>query len=175
MSNPSATVYLVLPNGNNQASFTINNSPSGQTFFLDTQTLATTGTYQLWVQHSGTNIGSETLRVASVPADVTGSITMGGAALPITTVAGQNANITFTNSASQSVTVHWTSGTYSTSLGCYLRVTGPSPSNTQVGFAYCNAATGTASLGTVAAGTYNILVDPQAQNAGGLSLTVTTP
>jgi len=175
VSNPSATVYLVLPNGNNQASFTINNSPSGQTFFLDTQTLATTGTYQLWVQHSGTNIGSETLRVASVPADVTGSLTMGGAALPITTVAGQNANITFTNSTSQSVTVHWASGTYSTSLGCYLRVTGPSPSNTQVGFAYCNAATGTASLGTVAAGTYNILVDPQAQNAGGLSLTVTTP
>jgi hypothetical protein len=175
VTNPYATVYLVKPDGTNQISLGINNNPAGQTFFLDTQTLATSGTYQLWVQHSGTNVGSETLQIASVPADVSGSLTIGGSAFSFSTVAGQNANVTFSNSLSQSVTVHWTSGTYPSSLNCYMRVTGPSPSTNQVGFAYCNTATGTISLGTLGTGSYNILVDPQTQSTGGLSLTVTTP
>jgi len=168
-------IVLVKPDGTNQTYFGINNSPAGQTFFLDTQVLATAGTYQLWVQHSSTNVGTETLQIKTVPADQTGTVTIGGAAFAVSTVAGQNANVTFSNPQSRSVTVHWTAGTYSSSLSCYLTVTGPSPSMTQVGFNYCNTATGTVSLGTLSSGTYNILVDPQAQSAGGLSLTVTTP
>jgi hypothetical protein len=175
VSNPSATVALVQPNGTNQAYLSISNSPAGQTFFLDTQTLANAGTYQLWVQHTGTNIGNVSLQVKSVPADQSGTVTLGGSAFSVSTVAGQNSNITFTNPTSQSITLHWTSGTYPSTLNCYVRVTGPSPSNTQVGFGNCNTATGTVSMGTLASGTYNILVDPQAQSSGGMSLTVTTP
>jgi YD repeat-containing protein len=174
VTNPSANVYLVKPDGTNQTSFAINNI-GGQTFFLDTQTLATTGSYTLWVKHITTNVGSETLRIASVPADLSGSVSIGGSAFAVTTVAGQNANITFSNPQSQTVTVHWTSGTYPSTPGCSLRVTGPSPSQTQVGFANCNTATGSVSLGTQPSGTYNILVDPQQQSTGGLSLTVTSP
>ena len=175
VSNPSTTVYLVKPDGTNQTSLAISNSPTGQTFFLDTQTLATAGTYQLWVKHSLSNAGSETLQISSVPADLSGSVTIGGSATPVSTVAGQNANITFNNPQSQNVTVHWTSSSYPATPACYLRVTGPSPSTTQVGFANCNNATGALNLGTRASGTYNILVDPQAQSTGGLSLTVTSP
>jgi len=174
VTNPSANVYLVKPDGTNQTSFAINNL-GGQTFFLDTQTLATTGSYQLWVKHVTANVGSETLRIASVPADVSGSMTIGGSALAVSTVAGQNANITFSNPTSQSVTVHWTSGTYPATPGCNMKVTGPSPSNTQIGSASCNTATGTISLGTRASGTYTVVVDPQQQSSGGLNLTVTTP
>jgi hypothetical protein len=79
------------------------------------------------------------------------------------------------NPSSQSVTVHWTSGTYPNSLGCNLTVTGPSPSTTQVGAGSCNTATGSVSLGTLSSGTYNILIDPQKQSTGGMSLTVTAP
>jgi hypothetical protein len=162
------------PSGSTQTSTSINTT-GGPTFFIDTQTLSTTGTYQLWVQHSGTNIGSVTLQIASVPADISGSVTIGGSAFSFTTVAGQNANITFTNPQSQSVTIHWTSGTYPSNPGCFMIVRGPSPSNSAVGSINCAGATGNLSLSTLLTGTYTINVNPSQQATGGLSLTVTTP
>ena len=175
VTNPGAALNLVQPNGTTQTGIGISNV-GGQTFFMDTQILATTGIYQLWVAESGQpSTGSETLQISSVPADVSGTLTIGGSAFSFTTVAGQNANVTFSNPISQSATVQWTSSTYSNNFYCYIRVTGPSPSTTQVGVAYCNTPSGTVPLGTQPAGTYNILVDPQAQSTGGISLTVTTP
>jgi YD repeat-containing protein len=175
VTNPYASLNLMTPSGSTQASVTISNSPSGYTFFIDTQTLVAAGTYELWVQHSGIDIGNETLQIKTVPADLSKTATIGGAAVAFTTVAGQNANISFNNSTSQSVTLHWTSGTYPTTPSCSVTMTGPSPATTQVGSGYCTTATGTVSLGTLSSGTYNIFVNPQAQSTGGLSLTVTTP
>lgn len=174
VTNPGADLFLVRPDGTiqNPGGLFINNSPTGQTFFMDTQPLAKTGTYQLWVWHNGSNVGSETLQIASVPPDVSGSLTIGGSAFAFTTAVGQNANVTFNNPQSQPVTVHWTSDTYSPTLGCLMTATGPNFFNSQ---SYCNSTTGSFSLGTISAGTYNILVDPQLQNSGGISLTVTTP
>lgn len=174
VTNPSATLNL-WTGTSTQASTTIDNSPSGQTFYIDTQSVNANQQYQLWVEHSAANHGNEGLQIKNVPADLSHTVTVGGAAYAFSTVIGQNANITFTTSSSESVTVHWTSGTYPSTLNCYMRVTGPSPSTNQVGFGNCNTATGSVSLGTIASGTYNILVDPQAQSAGGMSLTVTTP
>ena len=174
VTNPSATLNLW--NGTStQASTLINNNPSGQTFYIDTQAVNANQQYQLWVQHSGTNFGNESLQIKNVPADISHTVTVGGAAYQFSTVIGQNANITFTINTSESVTVHWTSGTYPSALGCNVKVTGPSPSPNQVGSGSCNTVTGTVSLGTLSSGTYNILVDPTAQSAGGMSLTVTTP
>lgn len=175
VTNPLATLNLW--NGTSvQSAISINNNPSGQTFFLDTQPVNANQQYQLWVQHSGTGIGKESLQIKNVPADVSHTVTVGGSAYAFTTVAGQNANLGFTINSSESITVHWTSSTYPNTLNCFVKVTGPSPSTNQVGStANCNSASGTDSLGTLASGTYNILVDPQAQSAGGLSLSVTTP
>jgi YD repeat-containing protein len=168
-----ATLNLQTPSGSTQASAVINNN-SGYTAFIDTQTLAA-GTNQLWVQHYGANTGSVYLQIGNVPADISQMVTIGGSAYQFSTVAGQNANITFSNPTSESVTVHWTSGTYPNSLGCNIAVTGPSPATTQVGSGNCNTTTGALSLGTLASGTYDVLVDPQQWSAGGMSLTVTTP
>jgi hypothetical protein len=156
-------------------SVSINNNPARQAFFIDTQSITANQPYQVWVQHSGTNFGSQTLQITNVPLDISHTVTVGGAGYAFSTVAGQNANIKFTISSSESITVHWTNGTYPSTMNCYMRVTGPSPSTNQVGFGNCNAATGTVSLGTLSSGTYNILVDPQAQSAGGMTLNVTTP
>jgi YD repeat-containing protein len=175
VTNPYASLNVMTPAGAEQASVTISNSPSGATFFIDTQTLAAAGTYQLWVQHNGTGFGNETLQLKSVPADLSKTATIGGSAVVFSTAAGQNANISFSNSTSRSVTVHWTSGTYPSSPTCDITVTGPSPATTQVGSGNCNTATGTVSLGTLSSGTYNIFVNPILQSTGGLSLTVTTP
>ena len=174
VTNPLATLNL-WTGTSTQASIGINNSPSGQTFFLDTQSVNANQQYQLWVQHSSTGHGSEKMQILNVPADISHTVTVGGAAYAFTTSAGQNANIGFTTSSSESVTVHWTSGTYPSTFNCYVTVTGPSPSTNQVGSGNCNTATGTVSLGTISSGTYNILINPQAQSAGGMKLTVTTP
>jgi hypothetical protein len=174
VTNPGATLNL-WTGTTTQASTAINNSPSGQTFYIDTQAVNANQQYQLWVQHSGTNFGNESLQIKNVPADISHTVTVGGAAYAFSTAIGQNANMTFTINTSESVTVHWTSGTYPSTLGCNVKVTGPSPSTNQVGSGSCNTATGTVSLGTLASGTYNILVDPQSYSSGGMSLTVTTP
>jgi hypothetical protein len=174
VTNPSATLNL-WTGTSTQAYIPITNNPSGQTFFIDTQSVNANQQYQLWVQHSAANFGNETLKIFNVPADISRTVTVNGAATQFSTSAGQNANIGFTIGTSESITVHWTSGTYPSTLNCYMRVTGPSPSSNQVGFGNCNTATGTVSLGTIASGTYNILVDPQAQSTGGMSVTVTTP
>jgi len=176
VSSPGVSLNLMTPAGTIQIGLWIFTNP-GYTFFIDTQTLAAIGTYQLWIPHSqnDSSLQSETLQIVNVPADISHTVIMGGSTYPFSTVAGQNANIMFSNAASQSVTVHWTSGNYLSTLGCLMKVTGPSPSTTQVGSGNCNTNTGTISLGTISSGTYNILVDPQQWNPGGMSLTVTTP
>jgi YD repeat-containing protein len=176
VTNPAANVAIVNPDLTTQSGqLSINNNPAGQTFFLDTHTLVTAGTYQLWVQHIRSGFGSVTLQIVSVPADVAKTATVGGAAVVFSTVTGQNANVSVSNPASQSLTVHWTADTYPTGQNCYVFVSGPSPSTTLVGSGSCNSATGSISLGTLASGNYTILVDPQLQSTGGMSMTVTTP
>jgi len=174
VTNPYATLNL-WSSPSTIASISIDNNPSGQTFFLDTQPVNQSQVYELWVQHSGANFGKENLQIAIVPADLSLNATVGGSAVKFSTKAGQNANIQFTPNTSESIHVTWTSGTYPSSLNCYMRVTGPNGSTNQVGFGNCNAATGSINLGTLSSGQYNILVDPQAQSAGQMSLTVTTP
>ena len=172
VTNPGAYLNLVT-SGSIIASQYI--SPSPNMFYIDTQTLTATGN-ELWVEHAGAAFGGETLQIGKVPPDVSHTITIGGAGYQFSTVAGQNANISFKNPTSQSVTVHWVNGTYPNSLGCNVIVTGPSPSTSQVGpTGGCWQTSGTVSLGTIPSGTYNILIDPQFWSAGGLTISVTTP
>jgi YD repeat-containing protein len=175
VTNPFAYLNLVNPSGSTQTYTQIDNSPSGQTFYIDTQPVTPSEEYQLWVQHYQTDDGNETLQIKNVPANISHTVTINGAAYQFSTVVGQNANISFKVTTSESVTVQWSSGTYSSSLGCNLTVTGPSPSTNQVGSGSCATATGSVGLGTLASGTYSILIDPQSYNTGGLSLSVTSP
>jgi YD repeat-containing protein len=176
VTNPYAVLNLVTPAGSTVAleDEPITNSPSGLTFFLDTLAVNSGQVYQLWVEHSGTDIGKESLKIYSVPADISHPVTVGGAAYGFSTAVGQNANITFSISTSESVYIHWASGTYPSTLGCTMTVTGPSPSTSVVGSGNCATATGEVSLTGLAAGTYNILVNPLAQSTGGMSLTANT-
>jgi YD repeat-containing protein len=178
VSNPSASVALVKPDGTTQTSIGINNS-AGQTFFMDTQVLATTGTYTLWVQHSGTNVGSETLQLNSVPADFTGTITIGGAAVqtPTTgnTAVGQNAILTFSGTAGQQVTVNVSNGTYSPYYSCILTVKDPSGSYVTSGYCGNGAAATIGPFTTNTTGSYTILVDPQGTATGSVNVGLVTP
>jgi len=162
VTNPSASVYLVKPDGTNQTGIAIS---TGCNCFMDTQTLATAGTYTLLVQHSQAYVGAETLQLYNVPADATGTITIGGSLAPVATnVAGQNARLTFNGTSGQKVSISLSSGSYS---GCNLTLKNPDGTNLISGT--CSGATGfidTATLATT--GIYTIFIDPQLTATGGV-------
>src|SRR5262249_16767145 len=85
---------------------------STSSFFYDTRTLPTTGTYSIFFNPNSTNTSSFTATLYDVPADVSGSVTIGGSAVGVTTaVPGQNGSLTFSGTSSQQVTVHITGNT----------------------------------------------------------------
>lgn len=169
---------MLRPDGTTQANLTIQSSPAGQTFFIDTQTLASAGTYTLWIQHSGANFGSETLQLSSVPPDYTGTLTINGGAVPVpatgSNAIGQNASITFSAAAGQSLKINLSNSTYSPYYACQLTLKNPSGGTVTSG--YCgNGAATPISTTAPSTGTYTIVIDPQGTSTGSLSISVTSP
>ena len=87
-------------------------------------TLPVAGTYKIKLDPIGANTGSATLKLYTVPADISTTITKNGATItPTTTVPGQNATVTFTGVA--------TDPPYTLSLGpsisstVLITITGP--------------------------------------------------
>lgn len=131
------------------------------------------GTYSLFVDPSTNLTGSTGLTVYYFQ-DVTGSVTVGGSALPVQTVAaGQNANITFAGTAGQQVTVRLTGNTFNSAAPtvALLRQNGSiltSGGSTQTSF---NLTTQT----LPATETYTIKINPQFRTTGNITVQVTTP
>jgi hypothetical protein len=137
---------------------------------MDTQTLATTGTYTLWVSHYLTYVGSETLQLYNV-VDATGTATVGGSAVTVTiTTPGQNASITFTGTSGQQVTVHITNNAIGY-MTVSLRDTNNNTLTSNGGSGSFNLATQTLST----TGTYTIFIDPSGAITGTVSVNVTSP
>jgi hypothetical protein len=143
--------------------------------FFDTKTLTQNGTQTIAVNPDVQFTGSITLTLYDVPADVTGTLTIGGSASTVTvTTPGQNGKLTFSGTANQQLTVHVTSNTVGLvtvqlkkpdAEGGGLLTTSTSSA------ASFNLATQT--LPTT--GTYSIVVDPDQANTGGLAVSVTSP
>jgi hypothetical protein len=118
------------------------------------------------------NIGSATLTLYDVPADVTDSTTIGGSAVSvITTVPGQNGQVTFSGTSTQQVTVRLTNNTMSVVTVKLLKPDGTQLTSSIFSTSSFNLATQT--LPTT--GTYKITIDPSGANTGGISITVTNP
>lgn len=171
ITNPEATVILVKPDGTNQASVPANSQPNSA--FMDRQTLATSGTYTLWVQHFSQGTGSETLQLYNVPQDVTGTITPGGATVTVTTtVAGQDASLTFSGTSGQRISLLISNITYACTVqspGVNFSVINPD-STTLFSGNIC-ATSGYFDVTSLAQnGTYTLVVDPQGPNPGSATL-----
>jgi YD repeat-containing protein len=103
VTTPQALVNLLNPDGSYAAYTAIS---SGGPFFLDTTTLPAAGTYTVWVQHSGANLGSETLQLANSPADLVAYISPGGSAVTTNgTVPLQDVRLLFTGTAGRNVSL----------------------------------------------------------------------
>jgi F0F1-type ATP synthase membrane subunit c/vacuolar-type H+-ATPase subunit K len=163
----SCRVYLKKPDGTTLESVFFIGSG-----FIDVQTLPTTGTYTILVDPSDAAVGSVNVTLYDVPADLTGSVTIGGSALNVApSIPGQIANITFEGTSSQQVTVHITSS----NLSC-VAVTLKQPNgSTLTTKSSCAADFNLTTQTLPTTGTYTIKIDPSGSNTGNLNVDVTNP
>jgi hypothetical protein len=90
----SLSLLIQKPDGTNLVGSTSFTTSGG---FIDVKTLPVNGTYTIVINPTGAAMGSVTLTLYDVPADVITPITPGGAPLTLTTTTpGQNAKATFT-------------------------------------------------------------------------------
>jgi hypothetical protein len=160
-------VYLKKPDGSVLTFSTFISSSGG---FLDVSTLPVTGTYTILVDPQGSNVGSVTLTLYDVPADTTGPITAGGAAVTVTTtVPGQNSVLTFNANAGQRVAVVLSNSTFSGCLAVTDTIRKPDGTSI-VSTVLCSASGFIDTVVLPVTGSYTILIDPQGATIGSQTL-----
>lgn len=164
---PSGTVKLLNPDASTIASVTSGIAAG----FIDTRTLAQSGTHAVSVDPLTFNTGTATLRLFTVPNDSTGTISVGGSSVGLSFATGQNGTLTFSGTASQQVTVRLTGNTIAGVTVRLKRANGTQLTASTSTSGSFNLATQTLS----ATETYTIEIDPQQWNAGNITVAVTTP
>ena len=143
----------------------------GATIFVEPQQLPVNGTYTIELDPSGAGTGSATTNAYNVT-DVSGSVTINGAAFVLTTtVPGQNGNITFSGTASQLATVRIASSTLSCTTVTLLKPDGTSLTSTFT----CGSTFNLSQQTLPTTGTYTIKVDPNSSQIGTANVSVTNP
>lgn len=137
--------------------------------FVEPMRLPLTGTYTIMIDPETTGVGSMPITLYDVPPEVKSTITIGGAAVSVTTtVAGQNASLTFSASVGQKVSLSL-SGSTIPGANVYIKDQwGATLGGKFIG-------TGTDFIDTVtlpSTATYSISVDPTTTNSGSLTLTL---
>jgi RHS repeat-associated protein len=130
-------------------------------------TLPVNGTYSILVDPDAQNTGSVTVRLQGVPADSTGTIAADGQPVPVRLdVPGQNGVLIFPGVAGQRVTMALSENTIPA-----VSVRVRQPDGTQLGSTFLSGSSGFLDVMTLPVnGTYSILVDPDAQNTGSVTV-----
>jgi subtilisin family serine protease len=143
--------------------------------FMDTKTLPATGDYMIFVDPQGTASGSMTLTLYDVPPDAVAAITPAGPPVTVTAdTPGQNAKLSFNGTAGQTVALEETGVTIGTSSCCSTKVSILKPDGTSLASPTSVGTSG----GFIDAktlpvsGAYTILVDPQSNATGSMTLTL---
>ena len=164
----AANVSIMRPDGTIQATqFT------ETTAFMDTQTLATTGTYTLIIDPSGRTTGGVTLTMYDVGADISGTITAGGSSVTVSpNIPGLNAGHTFSGTAGQRVSVKLTSGSWSGGAPSAANVSLRKPDGTAMDTKFVQSS-GFIDVQTLpTTGTYTVRTDPTNSSTGTLTITL---
>ena len=162
----NSQLFLKNPDGTTLASDTSANTND----FIDTKILPATGTYTILVDPKSSLTGSMTLRLYDVPADVTGTMQIGGPAVTVTTVVpGQNAQPTFSGVAGQQVNLRMTGVTIPGTTAVLIK----KPDGTTFVSGSSTTSGGFIDTQTLPIdGTYTVLVDPAIYNTGSMTLTL---
>lgn len=163
-------VYIAKPDSTTLPGWSYVNSGGG---FINTQTLPTTGTYTIILDPSNNYTGNATLTLYDVPANGNTTITTGGSSVTVTIpIPGQNAGLSFTATAGQSLRLTMTSVTINGS-NVYIY----KPDGSILAW-YPNVTPGEAFIDSgilPVTGTYSIFVDPQVNYTGSMILSLTSP
>ncbi|WP_249181092.1 IPT/TIG domain-containing protein [Burkholderia vietnamiensis] len=162
-------VSVIKPDG----SYLIFSSYCAAAWFSDVLTLPVAGTYTIKLDPESTSIQSATFTLYSVPPDATGTITVGGSAVTLTnTVPGQNGNLVFSGTASQSVSLNMSLDS-GLGNGCWIvRIVNPDGTYLLNQFS-CNSPNRTFGPVTLpTTGTYSIIFDPSDINTGTATFTL---
>ncbi len=139
--------------------------------FISGDTLNFSGTYTLNV-NPGLNIGSVTVSIYNPPQNVTGTLVPGTPVTLGTTVAGQNIVLTFSGTAGQQATVHYTNSTFAPNTLVTGVLRDPSGNSlTAQSFFGGSGDLATQTLATT--GTYTVLAIPAGGSVGGVTINVT--
>ncbi|HKY26731.1 MAG TPA: IPT/TIG domain-containing protein [Pyrinomonadaceae bacterium] len=162
----NSQLFLKNPDGTTLASDTNANTND----FIDTRILSATGTYTILIDPKSSLTGAMTLRLYDVPADVTGTMEIGGPAVTVTTVVpGQNAQITFSGVAGQQVNLRMTGVTIPGTTAVLIK----KPDGTTFVSGSSTTSGGFIDTQTLPIdGTYTVLVDPAIYNTGSMTLTL---
>jgi YD repeat-containing protein len=143
--------------------------------YIEPATLPVNGTYTLRFNPPGPSTGQVILAVYSV-VDVTGTITINGSAENVTvTTPGQNVKLTFSGTASQSVSAL---STNSTITGCWPRLSILRPDGSELVGVSGNCAAGNISIGSTSlpvTGTYTLMFNPPGASTGQVTLDLNSP
>ncbi len=133
--------------------------------FIDAKVLPVAGVYKVTLDPVSDATGSATLSLYNVPADASGSITIGGASQSLSmSTPGQNGKLTFTAGAAQDLFLDMSSVT------CNVKVSILKPDGTKLVFpTQIGTSGGSISKTTTVAGTYTIVADPVAGETGSIT------
>lgn len=169
---PGASVSVSEPSGGTVASASVGAYYS-YTYFIDASTLPNSGTYTIDVA-PGPYTGTADITLYQVPADASGTVSIGGSAVTSTTTTpGQNAQLTFSGTSGGSVSLTCSSVTYSYTTPITLYNPDGSVLATGYAYPYGNTIFSGTSLGQT--GTYKIYIDPAQADVGQMTLQVTSP
>ena len=147
--------------------------------FMEPVTLPSTGPYTLFSDPNDAATGSFTATLYSVDQDLSGTVTVNGQSVNVTTTApGQNARYTFMLASTQQITVRVTGNTMNGGTGYYwgyATVRLLDPNGTELTNTWSRDASFNLSPQTLPAGTYTVVVDPYEANWGTLYISVTNP
>jgi hypothetical protein len=164
----STNVSLINPNGSTLGTV-VNFPPTGG--FMDTRTLTATGSHALLLDPTGIATGDKTVTLYTVPADVTGALTINGGAASVSLLTpGQNAQHTFSATSGQGITARVTNNT----AGC-ITISLKRPDGVIITSTTPCGASGNLPHTPTMTGTYTILSDPNGANTGSFDLAVTKP
>jgi hypothetical protein len=168
------TMKLLNPDGTTLATKTF--SASGA--FIDATTTTQNGNYSLKVDPTGVGVGSAIVTFWNVPANVNGgTIVKDGVPVVVTTTTpGQNATLSFTANAQDSIKLAFSNVTIGASTCCSTKITITTPTGTNLTLPK-SIGTGTNTPITSilpTTGTYTITIDPQANATGGARFALLT-
>ncbi|MGK5029321.1 PKD domain-containing protein [Janthinobacterium sp. MDT1-19] len=127
-------------------------------------TLPATGSYTIVMDPSGANTGSATFSLYAVPPDASGSITVGGAPVTLTTTApGQNARLTFSGTSGQRISLNVGGISYTVSCATFSLLN-PDGSALSAPSYNCASSYSLGALTLPATGSYTIVMDPSGAN-----------